>query len=449
MRNLVLRRSRKPNYTYAENVRMFVLKMHFYSAKAYKFLRNHIRLPRPRALRKWASVIGGISGSTRKSFNRITQEAQKGRLLVSFMVDEMSIKKQVDWDGEKVIGYCNLGHGILNNDCGAYDKHALVFLAVAVNRSWKLLLGYALINGLDGGIRANLVRQYITKLEESGAECISVTYDGTNYNISMLTELKVLFALPLRSWFPSPSDSSRKVYGLLDACHMIIMRNLLAEKQCIRVVRQKMKVSLAAQNLSQSVSCALLFHKKGIQGFEGVEATAELAAAVDNFFDLSNSSHPLGRGSKASVRAISEDTMLTRIDQASHYLRGLKDSTGQPLSQGARKTPILGFLLVLESIKGLAEDLVWGLSPPLRCLLTRKLSQDPLELLFETVRNRTGNSKKCLFANVRPSTRGDCQVDGTATLLVSSSGRNQQVQARNKAARGEGTHGINSYQPRS
>lgn len=50
----------------------------------------------------------------------------------------------------------------------------------------------------------------------------------------MLTALGVCFALPLRSWIPNPSDPSRKVYGLLDACHIIIMRNLPAEKQCIR-----------------------------------------------------------------------------------------------------------------------------------------------------------------------------------------------------------------------
>ncbi|KAM7312862.1 hypothetical protein ISCGN_009769 [Ixodes scapularis] len=234
MRNLVLRRSRKPKNMYAEDVRKFALTVHFYSAKAYKFLRKHVRLPHASALRKWAVVIDGNPGFTRESFNRVTQEVQKGRLLVSLMVDEMSIKKQVDWDGKEVIGYCDLGHGILN-DCVAYAKHALVFLAVAVNKSWKIPLGYALIDGLHGNIRANLVRQYITKLEEAGAECISVTCDGTNCNISMLTALGVCFAPPLRSWFPNPSDPSRRVYGLLDACHMLkLMRNLLAEKQCIR-----------------------------------------------------------------------------------------------------------------------------------------------------------------------------------------------------------------------
>ncbi|KAG0431902.1 hypothetical protein HPB47_021356, partial [Ixodes persulcatus] len=305
----------------------------------------------PEATPEDAAVIDGNPGFTRESLNIVPQEAQKGRLLVSLAFDAMSIKKQVDWDGKEVIGYCDLGHGIVNNDFVTYAEHTLMFLVVAVNRSRKIPLGFSPLDGLNGSIRANLVRQYITKFQEARAECISVTCDGTSCNISMLTAIGVCFALPLRSWFRNTSDPSSKVYRLLDACHIIkLLRKVLAEKPCIRngtrrVVawryigaldslqqqegihaasklrekhidfqRQKM-VSLAAQTLS------LL----GIPGFEGVEATTEFAAAVDNIFNLSNLCHPIGRGSKALVRAINKDTMLTRIDHASHYLGGLKD----------------------------------------------------------------------------------------------------------------------------
>ncbi|KAM7294815.1 hypothetical protein ISCGN_024320 [Ixodes scapularis] len=430
MRNLVLKRVRHNKNACTEDVRKFALTLHFYSAKAYSFLRKHVKLPHPSTLRKWAAVVDARPGFTQQSFEKVAQEAQKGPLFVSLMVDEMGIKRQTDWDGKEVVGYCDLGHGIIRNDCVTFAKHALVFLAVAVNRNWKIPLGYALIDGLDGNARANLVREYIIKLKDAGAKCISVTCDGTNCNITMLTALGVRFAQPMKSWFTHPSDPTSRVHAVLDACHMLkLMRNLLAEKGCIRdgagkVVawrylaaldnlqqqeglhaanklrkqhidfeRQKMKVSLAAQTLSRSVSCALLFCKeKGIQGFEGAEATAKFAAAVDDIFDLTNSCHPLGRGSKCPIRASNQVTILERIEQASRYLRALKDVTGKPLSQGARKTPVLGFLLVLDSIKGLAEDLVWSPSPPLRCLLTRKLSQDHLELFFATVRNRTGNN---------------------------------------------------------
>ncbi|KAG0417871.1 hypothetical protein HPB47_005316 [Ixodes persulcatus] len=118
---------------------------------------------------------------------------------------------------------------------------------------------------------------------------------------------------------------------------------------------------------------------------------------------------------------------------ASHYILGFKGSTGQLLSPGGRKTPILGFLLVLEFIK----------THP--------------ELSFLTVHKKTGNNdkptaiefrsayRKCLVSDVLPSIRGNCEVDGTAILLVSSSERHQQGQARNEAARVEGTHHTDSY----
>ncbi|KAG0433335.1 hypothetical protein HPB47_020019 [Ixodes persulcatus] len=51
---------------------------------------------------------------------------------------------------------------------------------IRVNRNWKIPLGYALIDGLDGNARANLVWEYIIKLKDAGAKCTSVTCDGTN-----------------------------------------------------------------------------------------------------------------------------------------------------------------------------------------------------------------------------------------------------------------------------
>ncbi|KAM7305244.1 hypothetical protein ISCGN_015141 [Ixodes scapularis] len=448
MRNLVLKRVRHNKNACTEDVRKFALTLHFYSANAYSFLQTDIKLPHPSTLQKWAAVVDARPGFTQQSFDKVALEAQKGPLFVNLMVDEMGIKRQTDWDGKEVVGYCDLGHGIIRNDCVRFAKHTLVFLAVAVNRNWKIPLGYALIDGLDGNARANLVREYIIKLKDAGAKRISVTCDGTNCNITVLTALGVRFAEPMKSWFTHPSDPTSRVHAVLDACHMLkLMRNLLAErgtciregagkvvawrylaaldnlqqqeglhaanklrKQHIDFERQKMKVSLAAQTLSRSVSCALLFCKeKGIQGFEGAEATAKFAAAVDDIFDLTNSCHPLGRGSKCPIRASNLVTILERIEQASRYLRALKDVTGKPLSQGGRKTPVLGFLLVLDSIKGLAEDLVWSPSPPLRCLLTRKLSQDHLELFLATARNRTGAAWKieCTQALLLPHFRGE------------------------------------------
>ena len=71
------------------------------------------------------------------------------------MLDEMSIRKHVEWDGKQFRGYVDLGTGI-NDDSLPEATDTLVFMAVSVNSSWKVPCGYFLVNGLTGAEKANL-----------------------------------------------------------------------------------------------------------------------------------------------------------------------------------------------------------------------------------------------------------------------------------------------------
>lgn len=66
-----------------------------------------------------------------------------------------------------------------------YAKNALVFMAVATNGGWKVLVGYSLIQSLSGSERANLLRRCLELLNEKGVRVCSVTFDGAPVNISM------------------------------------------------------------------------------------------------------------------------------------------------------------------------------------------------------------------------------------------------------------------------
>lgn len=69
----------------------------------------------------------------------------------------------------------------------------------------------------------------------------------------------------------------------------------------------------------------------------------------------------------------------------------------------------------------LAETYVWGQNSVLKYLLTRRLSQDHLELFFSSIRSRGGNRnnpnavqfksayRKCLIARVEPSMNSNCK----------------------------------------
>lgn len=69
-----------------------------------------------------------------------------------------------------------------------------MFMFTALNWSWKIPIGYALINGLNSEVRVNLINYYIRKLGETGAEVVSLVCDKAATNKAMLEGLGVNLA---------------------------------------------------------------------------------------------------------------------------------------------------------------------------------------------------------------------------------------------------------------
>jgi THAP domain/Transposase protein len=60
----------KKNEPYSDLIRSFAMTLHFYSAKAYNFVRSSFRqaLPHPATLRKWCTSVDGRPGFTAEAF---------------------------------------------------------------------------------------------------------------------------------------------------------------------------------------------------------------------------------------------------------------------------------------------------------------------------------------------------------------------------------------------
>ena len=69
-------------------------------------------------------------------------------VIVSLMLDEMAIMKHLSFDGKKYVGGVYLGDGRVGEEEDEMAGDALVFMVVSLNDSWKLPVGYFLINGL-------------------------------------------------------------------------------------------------------------------------------------------------------------------------------------------------------------------------------------------------------------------------------------------------------------
>ena len=464
---------------YPPALRAFALTLNFYSAKAYRFVRKtfDLQLPHPSVIRKWYSSIDGQPGFTAEAFNTLEMKAREAKengheLVCALMLDEMAIKKHVQWDGTRFHGYVDVGTEC-DDDTNPVATEALVFMVVPLNASWKLPVAYFLIVGMSGVERANLVQQCLCKLADIGILIESITCDGPSCHVTMLETLGATMKLPdLIPSFPHPSNSSHRVSVFLDICHMLkLMRNTLAsygilkdaegnpikweyikelntlqETEGLRLgnklknahiqwTKQKMKVNIAAQTLSSSIADAIEFLRdQGLRQFRGCEATVKFIRTIDHLFDVLNSRNPKARGFKAPLRVANEDQWKPFLSDAYDYISTITDVSGKPMFATPRKTPFLGFLVGIKSVQYMYNNLVSSEQPKLKYILTYKMSQDHLELFFcamrsslgcnnnPTAREFTSSYKKMLVRHEIQGIGGNCTAQDQTSILHVSSG---------------------------
>lgn len=310
-------------------------------------------------------------------------------------------------------------------------------------------------------------------MTSTGVVAASLTFDGAASNFSMAGFLgaDLRFRSPgFNTSFQCSEDCPKKVYVILDACHMIkLVRNCLGSvshlidiqgrkvkwsyiealealqqkeglhlgnkltKVHLEWAKQKMKVRLAVQTLSSSVADALDFceSKLKLSQFEGAHATAEFIRIFDRLFDILNSRNPLARSFKAPLRQQNAASCKSFFHKAEEYIRGLKDASGRPVTDGLKKTGFVGLIICMQSVDALFDEFV--ATKKLKYLLTHKMSQDHLETFFGCVRGKGGynnNPTACQFraaykrllihTEVMSSDAGNCSQDVVTVLNMSS-----------------------------
>ena len=456
---------------YSKELKAFALTLQFYSSKAYSYVRQtfNLALPHPSIIRSWYTKIPAEPGFTDLSFRALSVAAKKSKnkLICALMIDEMAIRKHVQWDGKKYRGFVDLGSGLEEDDCSPLAKNAFVMMVVGVNSSWKVPIGYFLVDSLTGPEKANLVKLAISRLFSAGITIVSLTCDGPSCHFTMVQELGASCSSDdMRPYFRHPRNSTAKVYIILDVCHMLkLVRNTLAQmgnltdgedkkiswnyivllhelqkKEGLHLAnklksyhinwfQQKMKVSLAAQTLSSSVADAIEFCNLNLKmnDFCGSEATVKFIRLFDKLFDILNSRNPFAKNFKAPLRESNRKTWEPFLNESLTYIQDLKIANGNHILTSRRKTGFLGFVVTINSMKGLFDGLIN--SGKLKYLLTYKFSQDHLELFFcalracggfnnnPTATQFTAAYKRLLLRSGIKATGGNCQsLDNTDIL---------------------------------
>lgn len=416
-------------------MRAFALTLSFYSPRAYNFVRktfNNI-LPHPTTLSRWYQIVDGAPGFTREALVALklrTEEAKakEKQLVCNLVFDEVSIRKQVEWTGKKFTGYIDIGTRIESDTLPA-AKEALVFMLVCLNESWKIPVGYFLIDGLSGSEKAELLKKCLEFVNESGVIVSSITFDGAPANFTMCKHLGANFEnlLALKTVFNHPVTND-KIFIFPDPCHMIkLIRNCFASQKYLKDyegqlidwdflvklvelqnieglqaatkirtrhlqwVREKMKVRIATQTLSKSVADALLYLSQDLRlkEFENCAATAKFVQLFNDLFDMFNSRSRFSKYLyKRPLSQITYDQFSEYLDTLKNYIFGLSLG-GSPIVTSQRKTGFIGFLICIESLKEFYQLYIIR-EKKMKYVLTYKLSQDHLELFFGSIRSMGG-----------------------------------------------------------
>lgn len=448
--------------------------LNFYSSKAYAYVRKTFRnlLPESSTIRKWYSVLDGRPGFTKEILNALKCKVRNmdSPIFCNLVIDEVTIRQQVVYDGNQYYGYVDLGvNWIKDVDNPSLAKNALVFMVVALNSHWKAPIGYFLIDSLNGVERASLLEKSLELLHDTGIILHSLTFDGF-VNISMCTNLGANFELNehFKPYILHPI-TKEKIFCFLDPCHALkLVRNTLGDKlilhqeesniywdnivslqkiqeneglkaatkltkKHIMYKNHKMNVKLAAQTLSASVSAGLQFANKFFPTqFQTPEDTALFCAIFNNAFDLLNVKSQFSKRNKYNMALRSENfnELNTYGVDIIKYIKGLRDSNNNPIIQSNRKIGFLGFIICLTNMFDLFKILQ---QKGLQYLLTYKLNQDHLETFFSALRSRGGfnnnpnaqqfeSSYKRLLVRheIEAADKGNCLINDIQILYVSS-----------------------------
>lgn len=217
----------KTKAAFPSELRFFATTLHFYSPKAYDYVRKSFFrcLPHPGNISKWYQKVNCSSGINNLSIEAIKKKVERERavdpekvIFCNLVMDEMKVKKHIDLCGDKEYGYIDIGKGV-DSESIPEAENAFVLMAVCVNGDWKIPVSFYFVNALTATEKAEVVNNNLIALHPANIILISITFDGLKSNLTMCKALGAdLSHDVMKNYFLHPITGD-KVFINLDACH--------------------------------------------------------------------------------------------------------------------------------------------------------------------------------------------------------------------------------------
>lgn len=388
-------------------------------------------MPAASTIRKWfsfsnANLSSGICTESMAALSNLSEEMRSNgkSLICSVSFDEMHIKAHLEWLHEKKEFSGLITYGHREDEEFRLAKQAIVFLVTCVELKLSLPVSYFFIASLNTEEKKDMLIQIIRCLRDIGIDILNISFDGLSTNRSLCENLGANFQPPYIR--PYIEVDGNKILIVLDPPHMLkCVRNSFASrgqfrkdsslimwryierlenkrvkhnfvshkltKEHIQWDKNKMKVRLATQTFSRSVSSALDYlRSENDLLFLHSEATATFLRIFNDLFDIFNAKHV-----DSSVRlrqGLSSENahgIFEFLERASSYIQSLQIGKKKIIDTNI-KCGFIGFLSNIEALKIIYTEYVE--SGKFDVLLTFYLGQDLLECLFGRIRSMLGRN---------------------------------------------------------
>ncbi|NWU29176.1 THAP9 transposase, partial [Dyaphorophyia castanea] len=416
---------------YSPEMRQFACLLHLYHIKAYDYLRKILPLPHPYSLTNWLSNNEAAAGFSSDIFLRLQEKVERGDQAYRYcavLVQDMSLQKQQEWDPQtkRLMGFVDLGAGILDADEAPLASEAIILMAVGISSPWTAPLGYFFVNSTSGHFLAQLLRQAINKLNNIGIVVLAVTSGASARGAQTARALGIrIDPRRIQCTFQHPPGSAHSIAYFFDVCHaLVLIRNAL---QCFQKVEwhddtvwwqhvvelaalreQKvlepcspesgragsrgsyhLKVNPATLLFSEGVAEALEhLQKLGLASFQNCRGTVKFVRLMSSLCDVFYGRGPYG---KEPFLAGSYTKISKLFDEAKSFFVNLTDSVGRYIIKSKRKLGFLSFLLNAESLKWLSSNYACPEGTPSHHLHTHAFSLDPLEQFLRALQQACGS----------------------------------------------------------
>ena len=363
-----------------------------------------------------------------KPFELIEKQVQEGQPDCGVLVDEMSIRKDTKWDPKHMKFVGNVDYGYIKGEkVNTIATNALVIMVSGLKKPWYTPIAYFLTNSLNAMVLCQIIKESIKMLSETGASVHAIVFDGAPNNVGMAKKLECQID-KLDGSFPHPVLFGEKIHVVFDVCHMIkLARNAFSDRSVfvtpngekisweyiialyktqqtdvlhlgnklkskhVKWQNHKMKVSVAAQTFSHSVSAAITFLRKlRLKEFKDSKATSEFLMMMNNLFDMLNSKSKFGKHTKKPITLANYLDIEASVETYIDFLLSLKDTSGIPLIKGPRQCFVTGFYISARSILAISKKLLQRETLPFEYVLTYRFSQDTIEMFVSKIRGRLG-----------------------------------------------------------